>query len=134
MNNDTTELLAELERRGVRLELDGAGRLRYRAPRGALTAELRDLLAACKAQLVAALECQGRGKSGHFDGPILAALVESPTLGPVWLLEPRGLDIMPSTAGVPWFLLSEVPNLNRRDSRELRRAAAERCGAPARLQ
>jgi hypothetical protein len=41
MTPTAAELLDDLERRGVRLEVDGAGRLVYRAPKGAVTAELR---------------------------------------------------------------------------------------------
>lgn len=44
-------LLAELRRRGVVLEASG-DRLRYRAPAGAMTAELRAALAAHKAELL----------------------------------------------------------------------------------
>jgi len=47
-------LLAKLRQRGVELWADG-GRLCYRAPRGALTPELVEVVRAHKAELVAAL-------------------------------------------------------------------------------
>ena len=47
-------LLTELRRRGVELAVDD-DQLRYRAPRGILTAELRTVLIARKVELLAAL-------------------------------------------------------------------------------
>src|SRR5919197_4011240 len=49
------ELLAELQGRGVRLEAIG-GRLRYDAPKGALTPELRRAMAAHKAEILGLVE------------------------------------------------------------------------------
>lgn len=46
------ETLAELQRRGVLLEPDGEG-LRYQAPRGALTPELRQAMLEGKTELLA---------------------------------------------------------------------------------
>jgi pyochelin synthetase len=49
------ELLAELQGRGMRLEAIG-GRLRYDAPKGALTPELRRAMAEHKAELLGLVE------------------------------------------------------------------------------
>lgn len=48
------DLFADLSRRGVVLELS-AGRLRYRAPQGALTTELREAMKAHKDALLSLL-------------------------------------------------------------------------------
>jgi hypothetical protein len=65
----TTEaLLLELERRGVELTAEG-GRLRYRAPAGALTEDLRHLAGEHRAGLLALLSgprCTRCGR--HLDG------------------------------------------------------------------
>jgi hypothetical protein len=47
----TTEILSELQRRGVHLEALN-GELRYRARKGALTPELRQAMALHKADLI----------------------------------------------------------------------------------
>jgi TubC N-terminal docking domain len=48
------ELLTELEARGVLIEAAG-GRLRVDASKGAITPELREALAACKAEVLVSL-------------------------------------------------------------------------------
>ena len=48
------ELLAECQQRGITLEPDG-GMLRYRAPKGVLTADLKAGLVKCKAGMLALL-------------------------------------------------------------------------------
>lgn len=52
---NAAELLSELERRGVALEAAG-DRLRFDAPRGALTPELRTAMAEHKAELLGLLD------------------------------------------------------------------------------
>jgi hypothetical protein len=52
---DAQQLLRELEARGIALDAVH-GQLRVRAPRGALVAELRTRLQACKAELLTLLE------------------------------------------------------------------------------
>ncbi|MFG3252543.1 amino acid adenylation domain-containing protein [Streptomyces sp. NPDC048172] len=66
----TTDLFAELYRRGVRLRLDD-GRLRVTAPSGALTPELRDELKLRRDELIGHLT-----RAGDTDGP--TALVPRP--------------------------------------------------------
>lgn len=51
---NVAELITELEARGVMIEAAG-DRLRVDAPKGAVTLELREALAACKAEVLAIL-------------------------------------------------------------------------------
>lgn len=67
MNHDQTDQLLSLARdRGIRLWLED-GALRYHAPQGALTPELRGLLAARREELVAVL---GRGPAAPEISPL----------------------------------------------------------------
>jgi hypothetical protein len=63
-----TALLAELRERGVELAVDG-DKIRYRAPRGVLTADLKEAMRACKPDLLAALaqEPVSRSTADHTD-------------------------------------------------------------------
>ena len=54
------ETLAELDRRGVVLEPNG-DKLRYRAPQGALTPELREAITENKAEIISTLRRLGDG-------------------------------------------------------------------------
>ena len=63
------ETLAELYRRGVVLEPNG-DKLRYRAPRGAMTSELRDAMAENKAEILSTLRRVGDGQSAPLNRPI----------------------------------------------------------------
>lgn len=56
----STELLAELSRRGVRLSARG-DRLRYEAPPGALTPGLLETMRKCKPDLLRLLTAEARG-------------------------------------------------------------------------
>ena len=47
-----TDLLAELKRRGITLRPEGADAIRYTAPRGAMTDELREAIRAHKHELL----------------------------------------------------------------------------------
>jgi hypothetical protein len=83
-------LLEEARRRGVELRLEG-GRLRYRAPAGALTAELREALRAHREELLELLRETGPPHS-HTDLLAQAELLEARhQLGAV-LLSSRLLD------------------------------------------
>ena len=62
------ELLAEVERLGVRLEAQG-GQLRYRAPKGTLTPEILTSLAQHKAEIIAALTGGKTNVVGQCPGP-----------------------------------------------------------------
>ena len=55
---NSSEILAELDRRGVVLEPNG-NKLRYRAPQGALTPELREAITENKAEIISTLRRLG---------------------------------------------------------------------------
>ena len=63
----TAEILNELETRGVELWVE-ADRLRFRAPEGALTPDLRAAVTACKHDLIAALRDNARAR--ETSGPL----------------------------------------------------------------
>jgi hypothetical protein len=73
MSATPTDLLDRCRRRGITLYLDGAA-LRYRGPRGALTPELRQVVAEHRADLIALL-----GKSSKSPGqqPVAAPVTRS---------------------------------------------------------
>ena len=60
------ETLAELERLGVVLEPNG-DKLRYRAPQGALTPELREAITENKAEIISTLRRLGDGQTPPLD-------------------------------------------------------------------
>ena len=62
------ETLAELERLGVVLEPNG-DKLRYRAPQGALTPELREAITENKAEIISTLRRLGDGQAPPTDRP-----------------------------------------------------------------
>ena len=64
----SSETLAELDRRGVVLEPNG-DKLRYRAPQGALTPELREAMAENKAEILSTLRTVGDGRPAPLDRP-----------------------------------------------------------------
>ena len=63
------ETLAELERLGVVLEPNG-DKLRYRAPQGALTPELREAITENKAEIISTLRRVGDGEVPPLDRPL----------------------------------------------------------------
>ena len=63
------ETLAELERLGVVLEPNG-NKLRYRAPQGALTPELREAITENKAEIISTLRRLGDGQAPPADRPL----------------------------------------------------------------
>lgn len=63
-----SEVLAEIERLGVRLEAQ-SGQLRYRAPKGTLTPEILASLARHKAEIMAALTGGKPTGLGQCPGP-----------------------------------------------------------------
>ena len=63
------ETLAELERLGVVLEPNG-DKLRYRAPQGALTSELREAMEENKAEILSTLRRVGDGQLPPLDRPL----------------------------------------------------------------
>ena len=62
------ETLAELDRRGVVLEPNG-DKLRYRAPQGALTPELREAITENKAEILSTLRRVGDGRTAPLNRP-----------------------------------------------------------------
>ena len=64
----SSETLAELDRRGVVLEPNG-DRLRYRAPQGALTPELREAITENKAEIISTLRRLDDGQPPPLDRP-----------------------------------------------------------------
>jgi len=65
----SSETLAELDRRGVVLEPNG-DKLRYRAPQGALTSELREAMEENKAEILSTLRRVGDGQLPPLDRPL----------------------------------------------------------------
>ena len=82
-----TELLADLDRRGVRLEARG-DRLRY-APRSALTPELVERLRSHKTELLAVLSDAGAGSS-QFPAPV-DDLADDWAVGIPWPVQSRAV-------------------------------------------
>ena len=78
---NTAELLTEVQRRGIQLRAEGAS-LRYRAPKGTLTADLRAKLKAHKAELLTALEKPTAERTAQDHGLTLADLKQA--AGPDW--------------------------------------------------
>ena len=64
----SSETLTELDRRGVVLEPNG-DKLRYRAPQGALTPELREAITENKAEIISTLRRLGDGQAPPLDRP-----------------------------------------------------------------
>ena len=64
----SSETLAELDRRGVVLEPNG-DKLRYRAPQGALTLELREAITENKAEILSTLRRVGDGQPAPLNRP-----------------------------------------------------------------
>ena len=64
----SSETLAELDRRGVVLEPNG-DKLRYRAPQGALTSELREAMEENKAEILSTLRRVGDGQPPPLNRP-----------------------------------------------------------------
>ena len=64
----SSEILTKLDRRGVVLEPNG-DKLRYRAPQGALTPELREAITENKAEIISTLRRLGDGQAPPLDRP-----------------------------------------------------------------
>ncbi len=83
------ELLGEMARAGIRLWVEG-GRIRFRAPAGAMTDERKGRIKACEAELLARLEAEARGRAG---GEEIPRLPDAPRYEPspgqrrLWILE-----------------------------------------------
>jgi hypothetical protein len=131
------EVLRESRARGIELFVEGDA-LRYRAPRGALTAELRAALADHKAELLVRLRCSNAPKmlthgcehlnalAEHLSadsGELAAVLLRRTLLGDVWLVADTGAladhpDIIRS--GLPVFFFEEISRLRGKTAAELR--------------
>jgi hypothetical protein len=81
---NVAELLVELKARGVMVEAAG-GRLRVDAPKGAVTPDLREALAECKAEVLAMLTID----EGEIAWRVKAMLVQIPAAGPIPFLIAR---------------------------------------------
>jgi hypothetical protein len=117
-------ILTELQTRGVVLFVDG-GALHYRAPRGALTPELRQALIAHKVAILAAVagskaarrQRDNRGSLGGADltaGHLAAVKVVNTVLGDLWLVaDDDALAAHPDIirSGLPVFFFDEVEQL-----------------------
>jgi len=81
-------LLQELQSRGVQLTPEG-DRIRYRAPRGALTPELRARLSEHKGEVLSVLQGQGEllesAPAIEVRQQTGAVLIGSPRFGEIWL-------------------------------------------------
>ena len=79
-------LIANLQRRGVELAAEG-DRLRYRAPRGALSPELLADLRSHKTEILAELIQDGNSASSAAleSGVPAAILIDSPRYGEAWV-------------------------------------------------
>ncbi|MEW5935109.1 MAG: hypothetical protein AB1816_16145 [Bacillota bacterium] len=64
-----SDLLAELKRRGITLRPEGADAIRYTAPKGAMTDELRALIREHKAALLALLSAGSTGQEEAVSSP-----------------------------------------------------------------
>ena len=64
----SSEILTELDRRGVVLEPNG-DKLRYRAPQGALTPKLREAITENKAEIISTLRRLDDGQPPQLDRP-----------------------------------------------------------------
>jgi hypothetical protein len=81
---NAAELIIELETRGVLIEAAG-GRLRVDAPKGVITPELREALAACKAEVLAILNTP----EDEIEWRVEAMLPQIPDIGPIPFLVAR---------------------------------------------
>lgn len=84
---NATELLIELEARGVLIEAAG-DRLRVDAPKGAVTPELREALAACKTEVLAILTTS----EDEIAWRVEAMLPHIPDVGAIPFLVARTLE------------------------------------------
>jgi TubC N-terminal docking domain len=75
---NAAELIIELEARGVMIESAG-DRLRVDAPKGVITPELREALAACKAEVLAILNTP----EDEIEWRVAAMLPQIPHVGPI---------------------------------------------------
>jgi TubC N-terminal docking domain len=84
---NATKLITELEARGVLIEATG-GRLRVDAPKGAITPELCEALAACKAEVLAILNAP----EDEIEWRIEAMLSQIPNVGPIPFLVAKPME------------------------------------------
>jgi hypothetical protein len=112
-------LLGELRNRGVHLSVEGDA-LRYRGPRGALTPELREAVAANKPELVRLLSPSNLDADA---GELAAVMLRKTVIGGVWLVaDDEALADHPDIirSGLPVFLFSEVEQLRGKTPAELK--------------
>jgi len=64
------------------------------------------------------MSTEGYGKPDVSEGPIIAVLIDSPIVGPVWFALDDGWK---SGDGIPVFFASEIPHLQKMSGEELRK-------------
>ena len=118
-------ILTELRARGVELIPEGTG-LRYRAPKGTPTPELRDALATHKAEVVSLLRAPTSPAEPTFDldaGTLAAVKLVNAVLGALWLVaDTEALAEHPDIirSGLPVFFFDEADQLRGKTVEELR--------------
>jgi hypothetical protein len=111
-------LLAELRRRRVELIPEGSA-LRYRAPQGALTAELREAVARHKPELVRLLT---RAVLDADAGELAAVKLRNTIIGDLWLVaDAEALVEHPDIVrqALPVFFFDEIDRLRGKTAAEL---------------
>lgn len=113
------EVLTELRHRGVELFV-AHGTLRYRAPRGVLTPELRATLSAHKAELVRLLSMPGLDAEA---GELAAVKLVNTIIGDLWFVaDAEALAEHPDIirSGLPTFFFDEIEQLRGKTLGELK--------------
>ena len=126
---NTAALLVELSRQGIELRPDG-GTIRYRAPRGTVTAELRETISAHKPELLELLKAAqiapDEGQILEARSDLAAVRISSPEFGEVWLARDDRVaaELNAEGADLPVLTFAEIPKL-RGKSPEMLRAVLE---------
>ena len=116
------EVLTELRHRGVELIPEGEA-IRYRAPKGAMTPDLRQALSAHKSELLALLSHQAQPTFDADASEVAAVKLVNTVIGDIWLLaDAEALADHPDIirAGLPVFFFDEVEMLRGKTPVELK--------------
>src|SRR5689334_21124328 len=126
------ELLSELHARGVNLYRTAEG-IRYEAPRGALTPDLRAAVAVHKAELLAMLNELPTSANRAKSNEVAAVRLVATMIGDVWLvLDGAALAEHPDilASNLPVFYADELTALAGKSVEELRTIAAVKRNFP----